>query len=91
MAQAYGSVLFGHIHAIHQASIEGLENRIGRACGCLCKLDMAYDRHHLGKLLHRHGWPYGVVNVKTGDYFVFQAECVNGTWLFPTDYQVCKN
>src|SRR4051812_13391481 len=49
-AQCYGSVLMGHGHAIQQSSIEGLENRVGRMCGCLCNLDMDYARAQLGSL-----------------------------------------
>lgn len=91
MAQAYGSILFGHIHAIHSASIEGLESRVGRACGCLCKLNPEYSRASLGTLVWRHGFPYGVVNIKTGIYFVYQAESIEGTWYLPSDFSFYKN
>lgn len=43
-AQVYGSVVMGHVHTIEQYSIPGLERRIGRCCGCLCKLDQDYNR-----------------------------------------------
>lgn len=83
-AQVYGSVLIFNFHSIQLASIEGIDNRIGRVCGCLCELDMDYNEAHLGSLMHRHGWAYGVLNDKTGAYHVWQAEQVNGKWLLPT-------
>ncbi len=84
-AQCYGSVLMGHGHGIQHVSIEGLENRIGRMCGCLCSLDMDYVRANMGSLMWRHGWAYGVINTISGDYQVWQAEDVNGTWIIPSD------
>lgn len=84
-AQTYGSVLQGHCHGIQHVSIEGIENRMGRACGCLCLLDMDYVEANLASLAWRQGWPYGVINDKTHDYHVWQAENVNGTYVVPSD------
>ena len=84
-ASIYGSVLINHFHSIQCISIEGIENRIGRVCGCLCKLDMEYNARQLGSLMHRHGWAYGVVNSKTGNYHVWQASDVDGKWMLPSD------
>jgi hypothetical protein len=87
-AQVYGSVLMGHGHGIQHVAIEGVENRVGRMCGCLCQLDMDYVRASMGSLLWRHGWAYGVVNEVTGDYQVWQAEEINGNWILPTGLEV---
>ncbi len=84
-AQAYGSVLCGHGHGIQHVSIEGPDNRMGRMCGCLCKLDMDYVHANLASLIWRHGFVYGVVDEVKGTYHVFQAESVNGTWVLPSD------
>ncbi len=83
-AQCYGSVLMGHAHSIQHSSIEGLDNRVGRVCGCLCKLDLPYARANMGSLVWRHGWAYGVVESRTGDYHVYQAEEVNGKFIVST-------
>lgn len=83
-AQAYGSVLMGHGHGIQHVSIEGIENRMGRMCGCLCKLDMDYVRASLASLIWRHGWAYGVIS-DSGLYHVWQAEDIKGTWILPSD------
>ena len=37
-ALVYGSCLFGHVHTIDEHSIPGLERRVARSVGCLCKL-----------------------------------------------------
>lgn len=87
-AQCYGSVLMGHGHSIQHVSIEGLENRVGRMCGCLCQLDMEYVRANMGSLLWRHGWAYGVINVNSGDYQVWQAERINDSWILPSSMEV---
>lgn len=83
-AMIYGSVHVNHFHSIQSVSIEGIDNRIGCICGCLCKLDMEYNKRHLGALMHRHGWRYGVVNLRSGDYHSWQASEANGKWLLPT-------
>jgi len=82
-ALAYGSVLMGHGHGIQHVSIEGIDNRVGRMCGCLCQLDMDYNRANVSSLVHRHGWPYGVVH-DSGKYQIWQAEDVGGRWMLPT-------
>lgn len=84
-ALAYGSVLMGHAHSIQSSSIEGLDNRVGRIVGCLCRLDMEYSRATMASLVHRHGFAYGVISRSTGAYFVFQAEEINKVWMIPSD------
>jgi hypothetical protein len=85
-AQVYGSVIMGHGHAIQQASIEGLEQRTGIMCGCLCKLNMSYTRASVGTLNWEHGWAYGIINEKTGSYNLWQARRIDHKWILPTDY-----
>lgn len=84
-ALTYGSVLMGHGHGIQHVSIEGLDNRMGRMCGCLCNLNMDYVHASIASLMWRHGFSYGVVNETTGDYATWQAESVNGKWILPSD------
>lgn len=80
-ALAYGSCLFGHIHAIDEASVPGMERRVARAIGALCLLDMDYNRGSVNTLRYANGWAYGVVDDSSGDYQVFQAESVNGKYV----------
>lgn len=84
-ALIYGSCLFGHIHTIDEHAIPGLERRVARACGCLCKLDFDYNARQTLTLRQAHGFAYGIINERTGDYRVWQAEEISGTWILPTD------
>jgi hypothetical protein len=86
-ALVYGSALFGHVHTIDEHSIPGLERRVARSVGCLCKLSMDYNIRTPSALRHSHGFAYGVINEKTGCYNVFQAESIDGKWLFPTGFK----
>lgn len=82
-ALIYGSTLFGHIHCIDEHSIPGLERRVARAVGCLCSTDMDYSSRQPNTLRQANGWAYGVINSKTGSYFVWQAESIEGKWILP--------
>jgi hypothetical protein len=84
-ALVYGSTLFGHIHAIDEHAIPGLDRRVSRACGCLCELDMDYNARQPNTLRQAHGFAYGVVDMKAGNYHVWVAEEVGGKWVLPSD------
>jgi len=84
-ALIYGSCLFGHIHTVDEHSIPGLERRVARSIGCLCALDQEYNARQTLTLRQAHGFAYGILNEKTGDYRVWQGEEINGQWILPTD------
>lgn len=85
-ALVYGSCIFGHIHAIDEHAIPGLERRVARAAGALCRLDMPYNARHMNTLRQANGWVYGLLNDRTGDYVVFQAERIGGKWMLPNGF-----
>jgi len=87
-ALIYGSCLFGHVHDVTEHSIPGLERRVARSCGAMCSLDMDYAARTPNTLRQANGFAYGVINKRTGDYFSWQAESINGRWVIPTDYVV---
>lgn len=87
-AQVYGSVVMGHGHSIQMQPIEGIEQRTGFMAGCLCKLELDYNRAQMGTLNQEHGWSYGVTNEKTGSFHYWQARKVDGAWILPTDFKV---
>lgn len=94
MAMTYGSVLFGHTHAIDTASVEGFEPRVGQNCGCLCDPDMKYNERQPGTLRQEPGFAYGVVNQKNGLYHYWQARSIGNRWFIPgdlTEYAASKN
>lgn len=85
-ALVYGDVVMGHVHQINQYTIPAHPSpKIGMACGCLCKLDLDYNRSTMSTLAQQHGWSYGVVNPATGSFRVWQASKVDGVWLIPSD------
>lgn len=86
-ALIYGSSLFGHTHVIDEHSIGGLERRVARNIGCLCKLDMDYNARNPNTLRQAHGFAFGFLNMKSGRYHVFQAEEIEGKWFLPTEFK----
>ncbi len=79
-AITYGSLHYGHTHTIDLAPVPGLERRVARSGGCLCKLDLDYNSRNPSTLRQAHGWMYGAVNLKTGMFFTQQAEEIDGVW-----------
>lgn len=86
-ALVYGSCLFGHVHFVDEHPIAGLERRVARACGCLCKTDMEYNARQMQTLRQSHGFAYGLLNEKTGNYHVWVAEEIDGKWLLPSEFK----
>lgn len=86
MAQAYGSLVQGHLHTRDMVSIEGLQRRCVWVGGCLCRLDMEYASTNIASLKQQHGWPYGVVDSRTGDYQVWLAERIGDAFYGPQDW-----
>jgi len=89
-ALVYGSALFGHTHVIDEAAIGGLDRRVARNIGALCKLDMDYNSRNPNTLRQAHGFAYGILDERTGAYHVMQAEEINGTWQLPTNFTEYK-
>ena len=89
-ALVYGSALFGHTHVIDEHSIGGLDRRVARNIGALCKLDMDYNSRNPNTLRQAHGFAYGILDERTGVYHVQQAEEINGTWMLPSDFKPYK-
>ncbi len=86
-AEAYapkgGVILHGHTHTISYHSVARVGGGSGMGVGCLARLDMSYNRHMLGRLIHSHGFAYGWVD--GSDWQVFQAKKGrSGKWLMAT-------
>ena len=85
-ALAYGNVVMGHCHQISQHTIPAWPTpQTGYIAGCLCQLRMPYNSTQVGTLSHRHGWIFGAINERTGNFKVWTAEEVDGVWLVPQD------
>lgn len=66
-----GIVLHGHTHAIQYASIPKANNGAGMGVGCLAQVDMGYNKHMTGRIMHENGFAYGYVD--GSEWEVFQA------------------
>lgn len=80
-AATYGNVVMGHIHCEDECSFRGLVPKRGYSVGCLCDLDLGYNRATLNTLRQSHGFAYGVV--VEGRTVVWRASSVGGRWLLP--------
>lgn len=77
-ARAYGNVCYGHVHTVEVHAVDTDDGpREARGVGALCRIDMDYNAHQLGKLRHGNGFAYGLLH-DNGDYTIFQAIKVNG-------------
>lgn len=84
-ALIYGASLFGHSHTVDEHPIPGLERRVARCCGCLCRTDMDYNSRQPNSLRQSNGWAFGVLSEETGIYHSWQAEKIGDVWMIPTD------
>ncbi len=85
-AECYGNVLMGHVHCIDHYSIPKVDRTMGRAIGCLCKLEQDYNRAQANTLRQAHGWAYGLL-FRDGCFKVEQAEEINGRWYLPASFK----
>ena len=87
MAQAFGSIMFGHGHAIDVASSPSDDRRAARMVGCLCQLDFRYNRAHVAALRQAHGWGYGLL-FDNGDFHASQAELIHGRAVVAQGFRI---
>ena len=66
-----GIVLHGHTHSIQYHTIPRAKHGAGMGVGCLAKIDMDYNKHMTGRIMHENGFGYGYVDGNTWE--VFQA------------------
>lgn len=83
-ALIYGSCCMGHIHASDVSSIPGIERREGHSSGCLCKVDLDYNRGSPNTLRQSNGWLYGLT-FASGDFIVWHAERIGGSFYLPSE------
>jgi len=86
---AYGNVLMGHIHTNGVVRADTHCRNIGFSSGCLCDLNMDYNRAHMGTLRQSHGVLYGTL--ERGKAHVYQGYPVGGKWHFPSEFVTYDN
>lgn len=83
-AQSYGNVIAGHVHRPDTQSAPHVDGATGYTSGCLCRLDMDYNKTHANTLAQKHGWIYGWVTA-SGHTAVYHAKQVGDRWFYPTE------
>jgi len=83
-----GIVLHGHTHAIQYHSIPRLGGGHGMGVGCLAKIDMDYNRHQTGRLIHENGFAYGFSDGK--NWGAYQAKRGGSGWVVAEKLSVIK-
>lgn len=80
-ALAYGDCMFGHDHRVSQTTVERDDGGTAYGIGCLCALDLDYNRGNLGTLAQQHGFAFGLI--VAGRTVVYQARKVGDSWVLP--------
>lgn len=81
-AEMYGTSVFGHTHAVTEFCIPRWPHgETAWNCGCLCDLNMDYAARQPGTLAQRHGWAYGVVDRRSGEFILHLAKEVGGKYV----------
>ena len=88
--ETYGNVLMGHCHRNGFTRVGRHDAAIGFSSGCLCKLNMDYNRTQLDTLAQSHGFMYGLL-MPSGHVHVHQAYPVGDTWYLPTEMREYTN
>lgn len=78
MSEAYGCVIYGHVHRVDYYRANAIDRREAWACGCLCDIWQRYNSRRQATLSHEHGFAYGEYSNKTFDVQIAQRR--NGIW-----------
>lgn len=88
MAAVYGNCLYGHGHAIESAPApDSEEPKYARMIGCLCQLDLTYNRAQTKTLRQQHGWAYGAF-LAQNRHEVMQARVQHGQVVYADHLRV---
>lgn len=84
-ALVYGKSCMGHVHRSDTVTVERHDRPTCYVSGCLCELDMDYNRANLGTLAQEQGWLYGIKTSK-GTVIVCHARRIDGKWYTPDNF-----
>jgi predicted phosphodiesterase len=87
-ATIYGNVMFGHVHSQDCCPVPSLHGpSLAMGIGCLCHIDMPYNKRHTNKLRHQQGWIYGVL-FPNGQYSAHQAKRVGDQIVAANSFKI---
>lgn len=82
------SVVCGHCHTPESIFLPKIGTPLqGHMAGCLRSLDADYTSTSLDTLRWRHGFVYGFVEEKTGEFIVSHATSIDGVWVLPSGFK----
>ena len=83
-ALTYGNCIMGHVHRHDVVTVEGIDRRTCHVSGCLCNLDLTYNRATVGTLAQEQGWVFGW-RLPGGKVIVNHARAINGSYYASTE------
>lgn len=84
----YGRVIHGHIHCRGSVVGSTFDPSEGHSIGCLCRVDMDYNKTHEVTLRQENGWGFGIVNERTGAVYFQHARKIGNQWITPSEFGV---
>lgn len=87
-ATIYGNVMFGHVHSQDCCPVPAIQGpSLAMGIGCLCKIDMPYNKRQTNKLRHQQGWIYGSL-FSNGQYSAYQAKRVGDQVVAANSFKI---
>lgn len=84
-AETYGNCIFGHCHVNLMHTVHRWPAPVvGYGVGCLCQLDLGYNKRSPRTLRQGHGFAYGHI-LPSGDATIYMAEKIGAQWYMPTE------
>ena len=85
-ASHYGNVVMGHVHCTTgPVRFPNYDGFTGYSSGCLCRLEMEYNKGHINTLKQNHGFIYGFKI--HGKLIIHHAYATDGVWVLPTEFK----
>jgi len=87
LAMEYGNAVMGHVHQFQESPARRTDRAIGRTCGCMCLLDMGYNRRRTASLRWNQGFFYGWKDDNDVLYFN-SIRPMGGEWHIPKEFPI---
>lgn len=87
LAMEYGNAIMGHVHQFQESPAKRVDRPVGRTCGCMCKLDMGYNRRRTASFRWSQGFMYGWKE-DNGTVHVQTLRPVAGKWYVPKEFAI---
>lgn len=80
----WGPVIHGHVHKPDYYQATHDDGHAAHSVGCLGDIEqMSYADRYPSKMGWRQGFAYGLINTKTGKWYLWHVVNEDGTWISP--------